>query len=197
MAAKLLHKICNHLYLLKRASCESLHFTPIYREILSLRVGRQGLGLGEYEGSAMDEHPPKVRDISDYPATAASAAKAKGPLDQSSGNTHEPHREAGDMLAQAKNAASDAVEHAKAAAGEALASAAENLGEHASDQAAATAEALRRQTRRAGHRLSHYAAANPLTALLVAGAVGYGFGYLLHHSQRTLPGRRSANVENA
>src|SRR5205085_7196117 len=184
-------------YLLKRASCESLHFTPIYREILSLRAGRQGLDLGEYEGSAMDEHQPKVRDISENAATAASDAKAKGALDQSSGNTHEPHREAGDMLAKAKNAGSDAVEHAKAAAGEALASVAENLGEHASDRAAATAEALLRQTRRASDRLSHYAAANPLTALLVAGAVGYGFGYLLHHSQRTLPGRRTANVKNA
>jgi ElaB/YqjD/DUF883 family membrane-anchored ribosome-binding protein len=153
--------------------------------------------LGEYEGSAMDEHRPKVRDISDNPATAASAAKPKGALDQSSGNTHEPHREAGDMLAEATNAASDAVERAKAAAGEALASVAENLGEHARDQAASTAEALLRPTRGAGDRLSHYAAANPLTALLVAGAVGYGFGYLLHHSQRTLPGRRIANVENA
>src|SRR3954453_7064619 len=144
----------------------------------------------------MDEHPPKVRDISDYPATAASAAKAKGPPDQSSGNTHEPHREAGDMLAQAKNAARDAVEHAKAAAGEALASAAENLGEHASDRAAATAEALRRHTRGAGDRISRDAAANPLSALLVAGAVGYGLGYLLHRSQRTLSKRKIANVKN-
>ena len=101
------------------------------------------------------------------------------------------------MLAGAKNAASDAVEPLKVAAGEALASVAENLGEHASDRAAATAEALLRQTRRASDRLSHYATANPLTALLVAGAVAYWFGYLLHHSQRTLPGRRITNVENA
>ena len=80
--------------------------------------------------------------------------------------------------------------------GEALASVAENLGEHARDQAAATAEALLGQTRRAGDRLSHYAAANPLTALLVAGAVGYELGYLFHRSQRTLPERRIASVEN-
>jgi hypothetical protein len=30
MVLQLFQKICNHLYLIKRASCESLHFTPIY-----------------------------------------------------------------------------------------------------------------------------------------------------------------------
>jgi len=88
----------------------------------------------------MDEHRPKVRDISENAAKAASAAaNAKAALEPTNGNTHEPHREAGDMLARAKNAASDAVEHVKIAAGEALASVAENRGEHARDQAAATA----------------------------------------------------------
>ena len=145
----------------------------------------------------MDEHRPTVRDIPQNAAKAASAAgSAKAAVEQSNGNTHEPPREAGDMLDGAKNAASDAVELAKAAAGEAVASVAEKLGEHAQDQAAATAEALLRQTRRAGGRLSHYAAANPFTALLVAGAVGYGLGYLLHRSQRTVPERRIANAEN-
>ena len=62
----------------------------------------------------------------------------------------------------------------KAAAGEVLASVAENIGEQARHQAGAVAEALLRQTRRAGDRLSRYATAKPLTALLVARAVGYG-----------------------
>ena len=102
------------------------------------------------------------------------------------------------MPARVKNAAGNAntAEHVKAAAGEALASVAENIGEQARDEAGAAAEALLRQTRRAGDRLSRYATAKPLTALLVAGAVGYGLGYLLHRSQRTLPEPRIANAES-
>src|SRR5215212_2227170 len=146
----------------------------------------------------MDEHRPKVRDISETAAKAASAAaaKAKAALEQSNGNTHEPHHEAGDMPAGVKNAAGEAVEHVKAAAGEALASVAENIGEPAGDQAAKAAEALLGHTRRAGDRVLRSAAANPLTALLVAGAVGYGLGYLMHRSERTLPERKIANAES-
>ena len=146
----------------------------------------------------MDEHRPKVSDISETAAKAASAAavKAKAALEQSNGNTHEPHQEAGDMPARVKNAAGDAVEHVKAAAGEALASAAENIGEPAGDEAAEAAEALLGHTRRAGDRVLRSAAANPLTALMVAGAVGYGLGYLLHRSQRTLSEPRIGDVEN-
>jgi len=145
----------------------------------------------------MDEHRPKVRDISETAAKAASAAaKAKAAREPSNGNTHESHHEAGDIPAGVKNAAGDAVEHIKAAAGEALASVAENIGEQARDEAGAAAEALLRQTRRAGDRLSRYATAKPLTALLVAGAVGYGLGYLMQRSQRTLPEPRIANAES-
>jgi hypothetical protein len=35
-----------------------------------------------------------------------------------------------------------------------------------------------------------------LTALLVAGAVGYGLGYWMQRSQRTLPEPRIANAES-
>ena len=72
----------------------------------------------------MDVHLPTVTDISENPAKAASvAANPKAALEQSNGNTQEPHREAGDMLA---GAASDAVEHASCS-GEALASVAGSL----------------------------------------------------------------------
>src|SRR3954466_12290612 len=144
----------------------------------------------------MDEHRPKVRDISETAAKAASAAagKAKAALEQSNGNTHESHHETEDMPARVKNAAGDVAEHVKAAAGEALASVAEHIGEQARDQAGAGAEALLRQTRRAGDRVWRSAAANPLTALLVVGAVGYGLGYLLHRSQRTLSEPRTGDV---
>lgn len=146
----------------------------------------------------MDEHRPKVRDISETAAKAASAAaaNAKTALEQTNGNTHEPHYEAVDMPARVKKAAGDATEHVEAAAGEALASVAENSGEQARDQAGAAAEALLRQIRRAGDRLSRYATSKPLTAVLAAGAVGYGLGYLLHRSQRSPSKARIADVEN-
>ena len=61
----------------------------------------------------MDEHRPKVSDISETAAKAASAAavKAKAALEQSNGNTHEPHHAAGAMPTRVKNAADDAVEN--------------------------------------------------------------------------------------
>lgn len=144
----------------------------------------------------MDEHRPQVRDVSETAAKAASAAAGKAVLEKSNGNTHEPQRDAGDMPARVKNAAGDAVEHVKAAAGEALASVADNIGEPARDQAAKAAEALLGHTRRGGDRVLRSAAANPLTALLVAGAVGYGFGYLLHRSQRSPSKPRIGDVEH-
>ena len=62
----------------------------------------------------MDEHRPKVRDISETAAKAASAAaKAKAAREQSNGNTHESHHEAADMPARVKNAADDAVEQGR------------------------------------------------------------------------------------
>src|SRR5437762_13049529 len=134
----------------------------------------------------MDEHRPKVRGITETAAKAASAAaKAKAAREQSNGNTHESHHEAGDIPAGVKNAAGDAVEHIKAAAGEALASGAENIGEPAGDGAAAAAEALLGRTRRGGARVLRSAGSNPLPGLLVAGAVGDGPGYLPLRSPRT------------
>jgi ElaB/YqjD/DUF883 family membrane-anchored ribosome-binding protein len=146
----------------------------------------------------MDEHRPKGTDSTENTAKAASAApsNAKTTLEQSNGKPHESHRQAGEMPARANNAMGDAVEHVKTAAGEVLASLAENIGEQARDEAGRAAEALLRQTRRAGDRLSRYATAKPLTALLVAGAVGYGLAYLLRRSQRNPSRPRIGDVEH-
>ena len=46
------------------------------------------------------------------------------------------------------------------------------------DQAANTAY---QQGARAGGYVSRYAAEQPLSALLIAGAIGYGLAYLIHH----------------
>ena len=47
------------------------------------------------------------------------------------------------------------------------------------DQAATTAY---QQGARAGGYVSQYAAEQPLTALLIAGAIGYGLAYLIHRN---------------
>ena len=47
------------------------------------------------------------------------------------------------------------------------------------DQAATTAY---QQSARAGGYVSRYAAEQPLTALLIAGAIGYGLAYLIHRN---------------
>lgn len=135
----------------------------------------------------MNEHRPQVAGTSDKAAkvAGAAAANAKTALEQNAAEAHEPPRELRDVIDCAKDAA-----------GEALASVAKNVGEQARDRVAATAETLRQQTRRAGDSLSRRAGANSWAALLVAGAVGYGFGYLLHHTRRTPPKEKTSGVEN-
>jgi len=48
------------------------------------------------------------------------------------------------------------------------------------NQATQAANAVYRQGARAGGSVSRYAAEQPLTALLVAAAIGYGIAYLIH-----------------
>lgn len=50
------------------------------------------------------------------------------------------------------------------------------------NQASQAATTVYHQGARAGESVSRYAAEQPLTALLVAGAIGYGLAYLLHRS---------------
>jgi ElaB/YqjD/DUF883 family membrane-anchored ribosome-binding protein len=48
------------------------------------------------------------------------------------------------------------------------------------DQASQAASTVYEQGARAGSSVSRYTAEQPLTALLIAGAIGYGLAYLLH-----------------
>ena len=48
------------------------------------------------------------------------------------------------------------------------------------NQASQAATAVYQQGARAGGSVSRYAAEQPLTALLVAAAIGYGIAYLIH-----------------
>ena len=86
------------------------------------------------------------------------------------------------MLNQAKDAAEEVIEQSKNAASDALTSLAHDIAEQAPeiaqrvrDQAGAAAETL---YRRGGEFLSPKVQAYPLTALLIAGVVGYSLGYL-------------------
>jgi len=74
--------------------------------------------------------------------------------------------------------ASSAGIQAVAQASDAIQGAAREVGSKV-DQAATTAY---QQGARAGGYVSRYAAEQPLTALLVAGAIGYGLAYLIHRN---------------
>jgi ElaB/YqjD/DUF883 family membrane-anchored ribosome-binding protein len=50
----------------------------------------------------------------------------------------------------------------------------------AGNQATQAATNLYQQGSRAGDYITQYAAERPVTALLVAGAIGYGLAYLIH-----------------
>jgi len=68
------------------------------------------------------------------------------------------------------------VRSAAATAGET----AQDLVHRARDQATAAVDTVHQQGRRASQYLSRNTEQNPLSALLIAGAVGYGLAYLMH-----------------
>jgi ElaB/YqjD/DUF883 family membrane-anchored ribosome-binding protein len=97
---------------------------------------------------------------------------------------------ANEMLEQGKTAANQAMEQAKTMArnigDQARAAAADpgataqELARRARDQASVAGDVLYRQGQRAGEYLTQNVNEYPLTALLIAGMVGYGLAYLIH-----------------
>lgn len=100
-----------------------------------------------------------------------------------------------DKIDQAKPALRELRESAGAAMDKAadLAQKASNAGVQAVDavqgvardvanQASQAANAVYQQGARAGGSVSRYAAEQPLTALLMAAAIGYGISYLIHRA---------------
>src|SRR5258708_4852891 len=95
---------------------------------------------------------------------------------------------------QARKMVEDTIEQTRTMAGttgEQLRSAAANVGTAAQDlavkareQTTVASEMLYQQGTRAGEILTRNVNAYPLTALLLAGALGYGAAYLLHRSWR-------------
>ena len=109
--------------------------------------------------------------------------------------TTEAGRVAQDKLDQAKPVIRELRESAGAAMDKAadLAQKASNAGVQAVDavqgvardvatQASQAATAVYQQGARAGGSVSRYTAEQPLTALLIAAAIGYGIAYLIHRA---------------
>jgi ElaB/YqjD/DUF883 family membrane-anchored ribosome-binding protein len=67
-------------------------------------------------------------------------------------------------------------------AGVQAADAVQGAARDVANQASQAASAVYQQGARAGGSVSRYAAEQPLTALLVAAAIGYGVAYLIHRA---------------
>ena len=100
-------------------------------------------------------------------------------LDQARQQAHRATAMAGDTIEQAKTMARNIGDQALAAAADPAATAQE-LARRARDQASAAGDVLYRQGQRAGEYLTQNVNEYPLTALLIAGMIGYGLAYLIH-----------------
>jgi phage-related minor tail protein len=110
---------------------------------------------------------------------AQTEAVVEGKLDQGKGMLHDLRASAGEAMDKAVDLARKASTvggQAVARAGDAIQGAVREVGNEAG-QAATT---LCQQGGRAGGYVSRYTADQPLTAPLIAGALGYGLAYLIH-----------------
>jgi ElaB/YqjD/DUF883 family membrane-anchored ribosome-binding protein len=146
-------------------------------------VSSTGLGA-----RAMDDQP--IRDIDKTidtvrrasaeaaeAVTAQTAATASRVMEQATTMV----RDAGETVNQAATMARAAGEQAWSAAGDAAATAQE-LTRQAREQASAASDVLYEQGARAGEYVTRNVTQYPLTAVLIAGAVGYLTAYLIHSS---------------
>jgi ElaB/YqjD/DUF883 family membrane-anchored ribosome-binding protein len=105
-------------------------------------------------------------------STKQAGAAMQAKLDQGKAMIQDAQASAATLARQASEAGKQAV----AQAGELVQGAARQAG----DQATQAATDLYQQGSRAGDFITQYAAEQPVTALLVAGAIGYGLAYLIH-----------------
>ena len=108
----------------------------------------------------------------------------QGKLDQGKALLHEVKAGAGAAMEQA----TAFTREASSAAGQAVAQANETvqgIAREMGTQAAQAATTIYQQGARAGGALSRYTAEQPLTALLIAGALGYALAYLIHRQYGT------------
>ena len=131
------------------------------------------------ESDAMNDHQPRAAD---KPANAngGAAAHAQPVSDRKEARIPQSAGAAEKDVPNAKHPAVELLDQATTAAGDALTSMAENLGEQAQDMARRIGDQTTAGTRAAGDYLSRRTGANPLAALLIAGAIGYAVSYLVH-----------------
>ena len=128
---------------------------------------------------ALKEGKEIVNDTAGQVLNALSdLADTKGKLDQGKAKVEELQATAGDVVQQVKTAGQDFGEQAKstvANAGDVV----HDFARQARDQVGPAADKLYQQGTRAGDALIRNVEQNPLLALLIAGAIGYGLSYLI------------------
>ena len=132
----------------------------------------------------MDEQPMRQQGHMGSHTGGGTTTLDQNRTQQQSGST------ANQVMEQAKTTANQAMEQAKTMArniGDQAAAAAadptataQELARRARDQAGAAGDVLYRQGQRAGEYLTQNVNEYPLTALLIAGMIGYGLAYLVH-----------------
>ena len=111
-------------------------------------------------------------------------------MDQAKTTANQVKTTANQVMEQTKATANQAMDQAKtmarnigdqaAAAAADPAATAQDLARLAREQATVAGDVLYRQGQRAGEYLTHNVNEYPLTALLIAGMIGYGMAYLIH-----------------
>ena len=119
----------------------------------------------------VSETAEKVGTMASDAAKQAGTAM-QGRLDQGKEMMQDAQASAATLARQATEAGRQAM----AQAGELV----QGTARQASNQATQAATNLYQQGSRAGDVITQYAAEQPVTALLVAGAIGYGLAYLIH-----------------
>jgi ElaB/YqjD/DUF883 family membrane-anchored ribosome-binding protein len=119
----------------------------------------------------VSETAEKVGTMASDAAKQAGTAM-QGRLDQGKAMIQDAQASAATLARQATEAGRQAM----AQAGELV----QGTARQASNQATQAATNLYQQGSRAGDFISRYATEQPVTALLVAGAIGYGLAYLIH-----------------
>jgi vacuolar-type H+-ATPase subunit H len=132
----------------------------------------------------MDEQPMRQQGHMGSNTGGGTTTLDQNRTQQQSGTT------ANQAMEQAKTTANQAMEQAKTMArniGDQAAAAAadptataQELARRAREQAGAAGDVLYRQGQRAGEYLTQNVNEYPLTALLIAGMIGYGLAYLVH-----------------
>ena len=100
-------------------------------------------------------------------AVSRTGAAVQSTLDQGRSMAQDWARQASEAGRQAMGRAGDVIQ---------------NVAPRAGDQAKQAANNLYDQGSRAGETIRQYVVQQPLTALLIAGAVGYALAYMIHRS---------------